>query len=302
MERKGILVAGGAGFIGSNLCAALHKSGARVVSVDDYSTGSEENEVPGVTYLKADVKDLPGMVNEKGAIDLPDMGGSFCPAVVFHLAEFCRVEQSVLLPAETMMGTYHTLPCVVDFCHKTAAKLIYAGSSTKYGDGESPYATCKKMNTYFVKEICAQLGIPFAITYFYNVYGKREPSTGLFATLIAKALLAKRDGKTMAVTAPGTQKRFFTHVEDIVRGLLLVAEKGHGDEYGIGADEEYSVTEVLDMVGCDYYIGERKRGNRMGGELISAKTKALGWEPQKNLRQYIAEELSAQAEGLSQDA
>jgi len=298
VKGKNIIVAGGAGFVGSNLCLALRDNGARVVSVDNYSNGSTDHHVPGVDYVYADVKDLPRMVGDDGVVKFPNAPADMRPDIVFHLAEFCRAEQSVPLPSRTMMTTYHTVPCVIDFCYKTGAKLMYAGSSTKYGDGQSPYATCKKMNTYFVKDICSQLDIPFAITYFYNVYGNNEPATGLFAMLIAKALRAKRLGETITVTAPGTQRRFFTNVQDIIRGLMLVAEHGHGDEYGIGADDEYSVLEVLDMVGCDYVMGPPKAGNRMGSELMSAKTKQLGWEPKGRLPEYIADKVREIEQGL----
>lgn len=294
------VVTGGAGFVGSNLCKALSKAGVEVVSIDNYSNGSEKNHVEGVEYIFADVKDLPSMVSDDGLMVLPESGKSISPDIVFHLAEFCRAEQSVPLPTRTMMTTYHTIPCVVDFCHKTGAKLMYAGSSTKYGDGESPYASCKKLNTMFVKDMCNQLGIPFAITYFYNVYGENEPDTGLFAMLIAKALRAKRLGETITVTSPGTQKRFFTNVNDIINGLLVVAERGHGDEYGIGADEEYSVLEVMEMVGCKYVMGPPKPGNRMGSQLMSQKTKRLGWSPSVRLPDYIASK-AAEAEAVFAD-
>lgn len=291
MKNKNIIVAGGAGFVGSNLCASLTKLGANVVSVDNYSNGKVEHHVKGVHYVKADVKDMPSMIDLNKLFCFDDGKKRIKPDIVFHMAEFCRAEQSVELPSRTMMTTYHTAPCVVDFCLKTGAKLMYAGSSTKYGDGESPYATCKKMNTMFIKDICTQLGIPFAITYFYNVYGKNEPATGLFAMLIAKSLRAKKLGEKIIVNAPGIQKRFFTNVDDIINGLILVAEHGHGDEYGIGADEEYSVIDVMKMVGCDYIIGPEKKGNRMGSKLISEKTKQLGWEPKVKLKDYISLEL-----------
>lgn len=287
---KNAIVLGGAGFVGSNLCQALYEKGVNVLSIDNYSNGFVSNHVNGVGYLKADVLDIPKMINKSGFLECSS-GLSFKPDIVFHLAEFCRAEQSVDHPIRTIKNTYHTLPCVIELCYKTGAKLMYAGSSTKFGDGESPYATSKKMNTFMVKDICTQLGIDFAITYFYNVYGKNEPDTGLFAMLIAKSIRAKKLGEKMIVTATGHQKRYFTHVDDIIAGLILVAENGHGDEYGIGSNDEYSVLEVMEMVGCDYEIGPPKAGNRMGSELKSDKTKALGWTPKRNLPEYIKEQL-----------
>jgi UDP-glucose 4-epimerase len=290
---KNAIVTGGAGFVGSNLCKKLKELGVNVLSVDNYSNGFIEHHVDGVKYIKADVLDIPKMITKDGKVNYFE-NDFIKPDIVFHLAEFCRAEQSVVYPIQTIYNTYHTLPCIIDLCHKTGAKLMYAGSSTKFGDGQSPYATSKKMNTLMVKDICTQLGIDYAITYFYNVYGHNEPATGLFAMLIAKSLRAKKLNEKITVTAPGNQKRFFTHVEDIIEGLLLVAEKGCGDEYGIGSDDEYSVLEVMDMIGCEYEIGMPKLGNRMGSELKSEKTKALGWKPKKNLPDYIIQQIKSE--------
>lgn len=288
---KNAIVIGGAGFVGSNLCQKLNELGVNVLSIDNYSNGFVEHHVDGVRYIKADVLDVPKMITTDGKVKYLD-NDFIKPDIVFHLAEFCRAEQSVDHPMQTIYNTYHTLPCVIDLCHRTGAKLMYAGSSTKFGDGQSPYATSKKMNTLMVKDICAQLGIDYAITYFYNVYGHNEPSEGLFAMLIAKSLRAKRLGEKIIVTAPGNQKRFFTHVDDIINGLILVAEHGHGDEYGIGSDDEYSVLDVMQMVGCEYEMGPPKPGNRMGSELKSEKTKALGWTPKMKLPNYIKQQVN----------
>lgn len=284
------IVTGGAGFIGSNLCKALHKAGVKVFSIDNYTNGFLTNHTEGVYYIHADVKQLSSEITPDGIVTL--YNHRIKPDIVFHLAEFCRAEQSVDLPMQTILNTYHTLPCIIDLCYRTGAKLMYAGSSTKYGDGQSPYATSKKMNTLMVNDICQQLNINYAITYFYNVYGHNEPSTGLYAMLIAKALRAKQRNEKIIVTAPGTQKRYFTNVDDIIKGLILVAQQGYGDEYGIGSEDEYSVIEVMDMIGCAYEIGPPKAGNRMGSKLMSDKTKALGWSYSIKLPDYLNQQLN----------
>lgn len=288
---KNALVLGGAGFVGANLCQGLINNGYSVVSIDNYSNGSKENHIKGVTYINDDILNLPKISDSFGALRI-DSGKTYKPTIVFHLAEFCRAEQSFDNPIEAIYNIYHSLPCVIELCHKAKAKLIYAGSSTKFGDGASPYATCKKLNTIMVNEICQQINIDYAITYFYNVYGNLEQKTGRFAMLIAKALMAKKTNEKFIVTAPGTQKRYFTNVIDIVNGILIVAEHGHGDGYGIGANEEFSVLDVMNMVGCKYEIGPEKLGNRMGSALKTEKTKELGWQPKHTLPQYILEQLS----------
>ena len=122
---------------------------------------------------------------------------------------------------------------------------------------------------------------------FYNVYGKREIKSGKYATLIALFAERKRQGLPLTVVAPGTQQRNFTHVDDIVEGLLLVGEKGKGDEYGIGSPETYTVMEIAEMFGGEIQLLPERKGNRMWSEVITEKTEALGWKAKRHISQWI---------------
>ena len=275
------LVIGGAGFVGSNLVQRLVNNGVSVTSLDNYSTGKIERHVDGCLYFAGEARDITGMAH---CFDRPD--------VVFHLGEYSRVEQSVDEPVVAMRGT-DAVAMVMQFCNTTASKLVYTGSSTRFGDARSPYSVCKAKNAQMVEEMRQFLGIEAAVVYLYNVYGPGELREGPYSTLIGRALRAKETGESIQVTAPGTQKRNFTHVADVVDGLIAVAEKGEGDGYGIGADDEYSVLDVVEMVGCEYRIGPRARGNRMSAALTTEATKALGWRAKRNLNSYIEEEINA---------
>lgn len=277
-----ILVTGGAGFVGSNLCRHLAQDSQNMVcSLDNYFTGSEENHVSGVRYIKGETKDIDALVD-------------FVPDLIYHLGEYSRVEQSFddmeLVLRYNKIGTFK----VLEFVRKTRAKLIYAGSSTKFGDdGEnkdaSPYAWSKSSNTQLVQNYASWFGIDYAITYFYNVYGKGEISNGKYATLIARFVEKMRLKQTLDVVSPGTQRRNFTHVDDIVDALVLIGLRAHGDEYGIGAKEAYTVLDVAKMFGGQINMLDPRRGNRMDAELITQKTIALGWEQKRNLQDYIAQ-------------
>ena len=100
-----------------------------------------------------------------------------------------------------------------------------------------------------------------------------------------------KKGENLQVVLPGTQKRNFTHVDDIVDGLVIVGDKGSGDGYGIGHDESYSVMDVAMMFSNYGKVGidelPERRGNRMSGNLITEPIKLLGWYPKKNLKEYI---------------
>jgi UDP-glucose 4-epimerase len=150
----------------------------------------------------------------------------------------------------------------------------------------------KRQMPELVKTYCSWFNLDYAITYFYNVYGPREISNGAYSTLIAKYLSLIRSGKeTLPVVKPGSQKRNFTHVDDIVEGLILVALNGHGDGYGIGNDQAFTVLEIVEILekGAEW-LPERK-GNRMTAPVNTELTKKLGWKCRKDLATYLTEEI-----------
>lgn len=276
VKKLSILVTGGAGFIGSHLCERLSKDGHLVVSIDNYSTGSFSNHVPNVTYYSRNTTEIDKMVFE--------------PELIFHLGEYSRVEQSFKdydkVFASNVIGTHE----VFEYARRKNVKIVYAGSSTKFGNNgsnSSPYAWSKSNNTQLIQNYGDWFGLDYAITYFYNCYGPREIANGPYATLVAKFKQQKEDGHNLIVTYPGTQQRNFTHVSDIVDGLVLVGMNGHGDGYGIGSPETYSVMDVAKMVGGNIVMGPSAKGNRMSAELVTEKTRALGWSPKMNLKDYL---------------
>lgn len=281
MKDMVVVVTGGAGFVGSHLCDRLanQEQCRRVISVDNYFTGSPDNHVPGVEYIRGNTEQIESLVD-------------CSPDLVFHLGEYSRVEQSFddveLVYGFNKVGTF----AVLEFCRRRACKIVYAGSSTKFGDGglgrsASPYAWTKASNTELVVNYGNWFGLSYAITYFYNVYGPREIADGKYATLIALFAKRFRAGQKLTVVSPGTQRRNFTHVADIIDGLVLVGKYGHGDEFGIGDPTAHSILEVAEMFGAEIEMLPARRGNRMGAEVFAEKTRALGWNPVRNLPEYI---------------
>lgn len=279
---KKILVTGGAGFVGSHLCERLAKDpNNQVVSLDNYFTGSELNHVGGVAYISGHTTQIDELID-------------FSPDYIYHLGEYSRVEQSFDDIEKVWQFNKDGIFSVLQFCRKTGAKLIYAGSSTKFGDGglgrsQSPYAWTKASNTELVENYGDWFNIPYAIVYFYNVYGKREISTGKYATLIALFTEKMKSGEPLTVVSPGAQKRNFTHIDDIVDGLVLVGEVGYGDEFGIGSPESFSILEVAEMFGGTIQMLPERKGNRMSADVVTDKTEALGWSPKRRLYDYIYE-------------
>ena len=274
-----VLVTGGAGFIGSHLCERLVADGYRVISLDNYFTGTRENHVAGVEYREGHTKDIGALIPET-------------PAVVYHLGEYSRVEQSFEDVATVIdfntVGTF----AVLEFCRARGAKIVYAGSSTKFSDDglgrhQSPYAWTKASNTDLVENYGRWYGVPYAITYFYNVYGPRE-RTGRLGTVVAIFREQYETGKPLTVRAPGTQKRNFTHVDDIVRGLVLVGERGEGNDFGLGAARPYTIREVAELFGAEIAWLPDRPGNRADAFLDTTRAEALGWRAEGDLEEYIA--------------
>ena len=157
------------------------------------------------------------------------------------------------------------------------------------GRSASPYAWTKASNTELVENYGTWFNVPYVITYFYNVYGPREIQIGKYATLIALFKEKMRNNEALTIVSPGVQKRNFTHIDDIIDALILVGENGYGDEFGIGNEEAFSIKEVAQMYGGKIKTLPERRGNRMTAEVITTKTKKLGWSPKRKLVDYIEE-------------
>ncbi len=279
------LVTGGAGFVGSHLCERLVADGHRVISLDNYFAGSKDNHVEGVEYREGHTKDIASLVPET-------------PDIIYHLGEYARVAKSLEEPEVVfdlnMVGTAGVLA----YWREKKCKLVYAGSSTKgvgaredgvVGRDLAPYTWMKAVNTEFVVNYGRWYSLPYAIVYFYNVYGPRERTIEEYGTVIETWRQYTIQQRPLMVREPGTQVRAFTHVLDTVEGIVLVGEKGEGDNFGIGTDEKFSLLEVAGMFGGEIEMLTATRSTRGTAEVDSTKTRALGWAPQRHLPDYIAE-------------
>lgn len=277
---ENVIVTGGAGFVGSHLCEALVKlKKYKVFSIDDYSTGSEQNHIEGVKYISDSTQNIQRYAY-------------LCPTYLYHLGEYSRVERSLIEPEVVLKKNLVGTAAICEFWRHSDCKLIYSGSSTKFGDnGESknqtPYGWSKATNTELINNYARWYSLNHVIVYFYNVYGPREMSSGDYATLIGIYREKMRQGQNLPVVRPGTQTRNFTHVKDIVDGILLAAENSSGDDFGIGSPIQYTINQVAELFGGDVeYLPERK-GNRMKAELIDKNIRALGWTPKHTLESYV---------------
>lgn len=282
--KKLVLVTGGAGFVGSHLCERLVKT-CRVISLDNYFTGTTENHIEGVEYRQGHTKDIATLVPES-----PDM--------IYHLGEYARVGKSLEEPAIIWdLNVVGTL-AVLEYWRERKCKLIYSASSTKsvgeradgvLGRDLSPYTWAKAAMSDLVNDYAQWYDLPFAIVYFYNVYGPRERPVEKHGTFIETCRQRFLAGKPLTIRAPGTQTRAFTHVQDTVDGIILAAEKGSGDGYGISANDVHSLVAVAELFGGEIEWLPQTATTREQSVLNSDKVTALGWKQNHTLKAYIEE-------------
>ena len=279
---KNILVTGGAGFIGSNLIKKLIDEGHNVTSLDNYSTGKTENEVKEAKYINDDIENIFKL---KTKFD-----------VCFHLAAQSRVQPSFDDPEESVRINVTGTTRVMEWAKINNIKVIYAGSSSKHHDpSDSPYA----MTKFLGEEICRlykkSFDVNVEIARFYNVYGPAEPLDEKFGNVIGIWRAKVKKGLPLPIVGDGNQKRDFTHVLDIVDGLLKISSSDikHDDAWEIGTGVNYSINQLYEMFRKKFDTNSvnipDQRGNyretlRVNDDLINI----LNWKPKDRLREYIA--------------
>ena len=278
---KNILVTGGAGFIGTNLIKTLIKHNYYITSIDNYSSGLKENEIEGVKYINSDIE----LINQlESKFDL-----------CFHLAAQSRVQPSFEDPQESIRVNVNGTMKVMEWAKKKSVKVIYAGSSSKHHDpSDSPYA----MTKYLGEEICKlykkSFKVNVEIARFYNVYGPSEPLDEKFGNVIGIWREKVRLNKPLTIVGDGNQKRDFTHVDDIIDGILKIAfsNKNHSDAWELGSGVSYSINELFNMfkerfnatsVYVDDQPGNYRKTLRVNDDIIEE----LNWNPHDRLKDYI---------------
>jgi UDP-glucose 4-epimerase len=275
-----ILVTGGAGHVGSHLIELLVADERnRVISLDNYFNGSPSNHIPGAEYREGHTRDIDRLVPET-------------PGIVYHLGEYARIAPSFddvrQVYDMNVVGTF----AVAEFCRlRKVKKLVYAASSTKFaieGDGrhQNPYSFTKAVNVDLINDYGRWYKLPYAICYFYNGFGPRERGDGKYATVIAKFEQQYLRGEPLTVVRPGTQKRAFTYVKDLARGIVLVGRKGKGDGYSLGQTKSHSILEIAQAFGGPIKLVAGYAG-RTEAKNFPAKARGLGWKPTVDVLEYI---------------
>jgi len=296
-----IIVTGGAGFIGSHITDRLVKDGHKVVVLDNLSAGKKEQVNKKAKFINADIKNL----NEIKKY----FKGADC---VFHLAAQSRIQPSIIDPAPTfydnVFGTLHVLLAARDAKVK---RVIYSASSSSYGDQKtlplheemipgfkSPYSLSKYVGEAMCKLFSDLYGIETVSLRYFNVYGPRQLTSGAYATVVGIFLKQLQDGQPLTIVSPGTLRRDFTHVSDVVEANILAMKSkkvGKGELFNIGRGENYSINEVASLIlskskpqGRTLYIPKRPGETLVTLADNKRAQQLLGWIPKVSFEEGIS--------------
>jgi len=278
---KKILITGGAGFIGSNLIKGLKEVNFKLVSIDNYSTGSKVNELDGVKYIKDDILNINNIENDF----------DFC----FHLAAQSRVQPSFDNPEDSLRVNVLGTSRVMEWSRSNNTKVIYAGSSSKHHKpSESPYAMYKFLGEEVCKLYKESYNVNVEIARFYNVYGPGENVDEIFGNVIGIWISKIMKGEPLPIVGDGEQKRDFVHVHDIVEGLKKIAftDLHHEDAWELGTGISYSINKLFQIFNERFNVncvnvpdqpGNYKKTLRENDDTL----KLLNWSPKDRLEEHI---------------
>ena len=273
------LVTGGCGFVGHALTRELLLRGWKVDVLDNLFIGKEAKLVEGATFLGGDVRAMESIQDKKYD-------------VVFHLAALSRIQPSFKKPRLTFSINVEGTRQVVEYVLRNNCKLIYAGSSSRHHNPElSPYAMSKHMGEEWIKMCKRSYELDAEIVRFYNVYGPGELVDSSMAAVIGIWRAAIQKKEPIRIHGDGEQRRDFTHIDDIVDGLIRIAksDEKHEDAWELGTGRNYSLNEVAEMFGNveKIYVKDVKGNYRQTLRLNNDAVERLGWKPQDKLEKYI---------------
>lgn len=295
------LVTGGAGFIGSHIVDKLLSMGHKVRVIDNQTSEVHENFYfnEKATYFKLDIADYENTREIYNQVDF-----------VFHCAAESRIQPAILNPLLAVktntLGTATVLQCARE---ANVKKVMYSSTSSGYGlkntppleetmrdDCLNPYSVSKISGEKLCKMYNDLFGLKTIIFRYFNVYGPREPLKGPYAPVVGLFLRQHREGKCLTIVPDGTQRRDFTHVNDVVSANILAMRVDEHDNYGevfnVGTGNNHSVLELAAMISNNIKYIEPRIGEAYITLANNQKIrKIFDWEPSVKIEDYIIDEL-----------
>ena len=229
LSNKRVLVTGGAGFIGSNLCEALLDKGNKVICLDNFATGKRENlenllNHTNFTLIEGDIRKLEDCLKASIGVDY-----------ILHQAALGSVPRSIKDPITSndvnVSGFLNMLIAARD---NGVKRFVYAASSSTYGDSESmpkvedvigkplsPYAITKYVNELYADIFSKTYGLETIGLRYFNVFGRKQDPDGAYAAVIPKFVSQLMSEESPVINGDGNYSRDFTYIDNVIQANLL---------------------------------------------------------------------------------
>ena len=260
LSNKTILVTGGAGFIGSNLCEALLEKENKVVCLDNFATGKRENleqllKDSNFTLIEGDIRKLEDCLNATKDVDY-----------VLHQAALGSVPRSIKDPITSndvnVSGFLNMLVAARD---NEVKRFVYAASSSTYGDSQSmpkvediigkplsPYAITKYVNELYADIFSKTYGLETVGLRYFNVFGRKQDPNGAYAAVIPKFVSQLMNGESPVINGDGNYSRDFTYIDNVIQANLLslvtTNEKAINTVYNVAYGDRNTLNDLMEYL------------------------------------------------------
>jgi UDP-N-acetylglucosamine 4-epimerase len=314
LTDKKVLVTGGAGFIGSNLCEVLLDNNIKVVCLDNFATGHKKNIEPflentNFTLIEGDIRNLSDCHKACNGVNY-----------VLHQAALGSVPRSINDPITTndvnVSGFLNMLVASRDAGIK---RFVYAASSSTYGDHEalpkieetigkplSPYAITKYVNELYADIFYTTYGLDTIGLRYFNVFGKRQDPNGAYAAVIPKFVQQFIDHESPIINGDGSYSRDFTYIDNVVQmninAITTENQDALNNVYNVAYGERTTLLELTTLLkkylsNFDSSIGNveiKYRDNRVGDiphslASIEKAKKLLNYNPRYDINSGLKE-------------
>ena len=314
LKNKKVLITGGAGFIGSNLCDSFLKAGNKVVCLDNLATGGKNNishllSDGNFLFVEGDIRDFQTCAKVMEGVD-----------IVLHQAALGSVPRSIADPLTTnevnITGFLNVLHAAKE---AGVRRVVYAASSSTYGDSKelpkveenigkplSPYAVTKYVNELYAGVYGDLFGMEIIGLRYFNVFGKRQTPDGAYAAAIPRFISAFIQHQSPVINGDGSQTRDFTYIDNVVQINHLAAtverKEAINQVYNVAFGERITLLNLIevirealipfdaDIANVEITFGPSREGDvRDSLADLSKASKLLDYDPTYSLKAGIKE-------------